>query len=155
MLFRSVTWRAEIGIPGIKSKLTLTDTIIFISALLLGPWAAATLASIDGLARSPRRSKNPRAASALLNMAAMNLSVLGSVLLATAIFGSLPWLVADPGHLDRFVLALGLMAAISYVMNTGLAAISVALVWFSTTMITSTTACVATMPTFASAQITP
>jgi diguanylate cyclase (GGDEF)-like protein/putative nucleotidyltransferase with HDIG domain len=122
-----VTWRAEIWIPGIKSKITLTDTIIFISALLLGPWAAATLASIDGLARSPRSPKNRRAASALLNMAAMNLSVLGSVLLATAIFGSLPWLLADPGHLDRFVLALGLMAAISYALNTGLAAISVAL----------------------------
>src|SRR5215469_3109407 len=55
-----VTWRAEIWIPGIGSKITLSDTFIFICVLMLGPWAAAVLASIDALARSPRGSKNRR-----------------------------------------------------------------------------------------------
>src|ERR1051326_3139004 len=53
-----VTWRAEVRLPGIKSKITLTDTIIFITALLINPWAATTLAAIDGLARSLRNADN-------------------------------------------------------------------------------------------------
>src|SRR5262249_54550251 len=129
--------------------ITLMDTVVFISALLLGPWVAATLASVDGLVCSPRIFKNRRATSILLNMAAMNLSVLGSALLATAVFGHLPLLVADPGHLDRFVLALCLMALVIYAVHTGLAALCLAL-WrrrpvFATWMEHYLWACVASL----------
>jgi diguanylate cyclase (GGDEF)-like protein/putative nucleotidyltransferase with HDIG domain len=113
-----VTWRAEVWIPGIGSKITLTDTFIFIGALLLGPWAAAALASIDGLARSPRGSKSRRAATVALNMAAMNLSVLGASLLAVKIFGRLDALVYDHARLDKLVIALGLIALTDYLINT-------------------------------------
>src|SRR5437660_11343847 len=49
-----LSWRAEVWIPGVRSKITLTDTFVCTAMLLLGPWVAAVLASIDGLARSAR-----------------------------------------------------------------------------------------------------
>ncbi|HKP86296.1 MAG TPA: diguanylate cyclase [Blastocatellia bacterium] len=113
-----VTWRAEVWIPGIGSKITLTDTFIFTGVLLLGPWAAAALASIDGLARSPRGSKNRRVATVALNMSAMNLSVLGASLLAVRIFGPLHVLVYDHSRLDKLAFALGLIALADYLINT-------------------------------------
>jgi diguanylate cyclase (GGDEF)-like protein/putative nucleotidyltransferase with HDIG domain len=113
-----VTWRAEVWIPGVRSKITLTDTFIFIGVLMLGPWAAAVLASIDGLARSPRGSKVKRVVTIGVNMAAMNLAVLGSSLLAEQIFGPLHRLVYDNSRLNEFALALVLIALSNYLINT-------------------------------------
>src|SRR5215467_7292235 len=90
-----VTWRAEVWIPGVGSKITLSDTFIFVSVLLLGPWASAVLASIDGLARSPRGSTKRRFSTAAVNMAAMNLAVLGASIVATATFGPLNNLISE------------------------------------------------------------
>src|SRR4030095_5701499 len=59
-------WRAEVLIPGVHSKITLSDVFICIAILLLGPWAAAALASIDGLARSARGSGKNLGASAMI-----------------------------------------------------------------------------------------
>lgn len=122
-----VTWRAEVWIPGIGSKVTLTDTFIFIGVLLLGPWAATALASIDGLARSPRGSKNRRGATVGINMAAMNLSVLGASLLAVKIFGPLNDLVYGSNRLDKLALALGVIALVNYLINTAIVATCIAL----------------------------
>jgi diguanylate cyclase (GGDEF)-like protein/putative nucleotidyltransferase with HDIG domain len=113
-----LTWRAEIWIPGITSKITLTDTFIFTALLTLSPWAAVVLASIDGLARSPRQSRRMRYATAAVNMAAMNLAVLASAVIAREVFGPLSALVYDGNKLESFALALGLMALINYLVNT-------------------------------------
>src|SRR5204862_341496 len=43
-----LSWRAEVWIPGVRSKITLTDTFVCTAMILLGPWVAAVLASIDG-----------------------------------------------------------------------------------------------------------
>ena len=59
-------WRAEVWIPGVRSKITLTDVFVCIAILMLGPWAAAALASIDGLARSTRGTDKTRGATALV-----------------------------------------------------------------------------------------
>jgi diguanylate cyclase (GGDEF)-like protein/putative nucleotidyltransferase with HDIG domain len=122
-----VTWRAEVWIPGVGSKITLSDTFIFVSVLLLGPWASAVLASIDGLARSPRGSTKRRFSTAAVNMAAMNLAVLGASIVATATCGPLNKLVSEGARLDRLALALGLVALSNYLINTIIVATAVAL----------------------------
>ena len=80
-------YRAEVTIPGVRSKVTLNDTFIFIGALLLGPWAAAILATVDTLAKSPRGAR--RISTVGTNIAAMNLAILSGSLLATRVFGPL------------------------------------------------------------------
>ena len=113
-----LTWRAEVCIPGVSGKITLTDTFIFITVLMLSPWAAVVLASIDGLARSPRNSRRMRYATAAVNMSAMNLAVLASSVVAIEMFGPLSELVYDASRLDRFAMALGVIALINYLINT-------------------------------------
>ena len=122
-----MTWRAEVWIPGVRSKITLTDTFIFIGVLMLGPWAATLIASIDGLAKSPRGAKSMRVATVGVNMAAMNLAVLRrfaacrkscsgrSTALSTTATGS-----------NNFALALGVIALINYLVNTALVALVLA-----------------------------
>jgi diguanylate cyclase (GGDEF)-like protein/putative nucleotidyltransferase with HDIG domain len=121
------TWQGEVRLPGINSKLTLTDAFIFTGALLLGPWAATVLAAIDGLARSTRGVKRKRAVTFGVNMGAMSLSVLGALLLATATFGPLPALLRDPQHVYQFALAAAMTALVNYLLNTAIIAGCIAL----------------------------
>jgi diguanylate cyclase (GGDEF)-like protein/putative nucleotidyltransferase with HDIG domain len=122
-----LSWRAEIWIPGVRSKITLSDTFVCIAILMLGPWAAAVLASIDGLARSRRGSKAHLGATALINMSAMNISVLSASLLAVRLFGPLDRLLYEPNRLDQLVLAIGAITLTNYLINSSLAATAVAL----------------------------
>jgi diguanylate cyclase (GGDEF)-like protein/putative nucleotidyltransferase with HDIG domain len=119
--------RAEIWIPGVRSKITLSDTFICIAILMLGPWAAAVLASIDGLARSPRGNKKNLGATAFINMGAMNIAVLSASLLAVRLFGPLDRLVYDHDRLDQLTVALGAITLTTYLINSGIVAIAVAL----------------------------
>jgi diguanylate cyclase (GGDEF)-like protein/putative nucleotidyltransferase with HDIG domain len=120
-----LTWRAEVSIPGVRSKVSLTDAFIYLGALLLGPWAAAILATLDALAKSPRGAK--RAATVGINIAAMNLAILSGSLLATQLFGPLDRLVYRSDRPHHFALALGLVALVNYLVNTAIVATSVAL----------------------------
>ena len=122
-----LSWRAEIWIPGVRSKITLSDTFVCIAILMLGPWAAAVLASIDGLARSRRGSGENLGATALINMSAMNISVLSASLLAIRLFGPLDRLLWEPDRLDQLVLAIGAITLTNYLINSSLAATAVAL----------------------------
>ena len=110
--------RIEVALPGVGSKLTLADTFIYIGILILSPWAAVILGSIDGLATSFRNSK--RFGTVLINMAAMNLAILGATLTSTQIFGPLDKLVGDSGRLPEFVLAMAVLAGMIYLINTGI-----------------------------------
>jgi len=121
------TWRAEVWIPGVRSKITLTDTFVYIGALMLGPWAASVLASIDGLARSPRGAKAKRLGTVGINMAAMNLAVLASSLLAVEMFGPLDELVYDTARVNEFAFAMLVIALGNYIINTGIIAAAVSL----------------------------
>jgi hypothetical protein len=122
-----VTWQGEVRLPGINSKVTLTDIFIFTGALLLGPWAATTLAAIDGLARSTRGFKKKRPVTFGVNMGAMTLSVLGALLLATSIFGPLPALLRDNQRIYPFIVAAALVALVNYLLNTAIIASCMAL----------------------------
>lgn len=121
-----LSWRAEVWIPGVRSKITLSDTFICIAILMLGPWAAAVLASIDGLARSPRGNKTNLGSTALINMGAMNIAVLSASLLAVRLFGPLDRLLYSNDRLDQLTLAIGVITLTNYLINSSIAATAVA-----------------------------
>jgi diguanylate cyclase (GGDEF)-like protein/putative nucleotidyltransferase with HDIG domain len=121
-----LSWRAEIWIPGVRSKITLSDTFICIAILMLGPWAAAVLASIDGLARSTRGSKKNLGSTAIINMGAMNIAVLSASLFSVRLFGPLDRLVYGQDSLDRLTLAIGVITLTNYLINSSIAATAVA-----------------------------
>jgi diguanylate cyclase (GGDEF)-like protein/putative nucleotidyltransferase with HDIG domain len=131
MLVLAVTmllcWRAEVWIPGVRSKITLTDVFVCIAILMLGPWAAAALASIEGLARSARGNTRSVAATALVNMGAMNIAVLSASLLSVRLFGPLDRLLYESGRLHELALAIGVITLTNYLVNSSLAAAVVAL----------------------------
>jgi diguanylate cyclase (GGDEF)-like protein/putative nucleotidyltransferase with HDIG domain len=122
-----VTWQGEVRLPGISSKVTLTDAFIFTGALLLGPWAATVLAAIDGLARSTRVVRRMRPVTFGVNLGAMSLSVLSALLLATFAFGPLPALLRDNGQVYQFLMAAALAALVNYLLNTAIVAGCIAL----------------------------
>ena len=117
-------WRAEVSIPGVRSTVSLTDAFIYLGALLLGPWAAAILATLDALAKSPRAK---RISTVGINIGAMNLAILSGSLLATQLFGPLDQLVSRGDRFHQFALALGLLALVNYTVNTAIVATSVSL----------------------------
>lgn len=117
--------RIDLRLPGVGSKMTITDTFIYVGVLILNPWAAALLGSIDGLATSLRNVK--RLATAIINMAAMNLAVLGAALVVSKMFGPLNLLVFDNSRLNHFALALAVLALTIYLINTGLVATTLAI----------------------------
>ncbi|HLG12925.1 MAG TPA: HD domain-containing phosphohydrolase [Blastocatellia bacterium] len=125
MVMVLVTWNAEIYIPGVRSKITLSDTFIYVCAFLLGPWAAVALGSVDAMVRSFRGTR--RVATVGINLGAINLSVMAATLAAVGLFGPLDQLVHDGRRLKEFALALGIVALINYLINTGLVATSLAL----------------------------
>lgn len=122
-----LSWRVEVWIPGVRSKITLSDTLICIAILMLGPWAATVLASIDGLARAPRARKTNLAASIFINISSMNVAVLSASLLAVRLFGPLDHLLNREEQLDQLTMAVGVIALANYLINGGLAAMGIAL----------------------------
>jgi diguanylate cyclase (GGDEF)-like protein/putative nucleotidyltransferase with HDIG domain len=120
-------WRAEVLIPGVQSKITLSDVFVCIAILLLGPWAAGALASIDGLARSARGSTKNPGATALINMGSMNIAVISASLLSLRLFGPLDQLLFASDRLHEFALSIGVITLVNYLINSSIAATVVAL----------------------------
>jgi diguanylate cyclase (GGDEF)-like protein/putative nucleotidyltransferase with HDIG domain len=114
-----VTWRTEIWVPAIRSRLTFTDTFIYIGAMMLGPWAASLLASIAEMVCAARDRQTTAYG---FKVAAMNLSVLGSSLLTAGIFGPLDHLVLYSDKLFILPPALASLALFNYLMNTAIVA---------------------------------
>ena len=117
--------RIDLRLPGVGGKMTLTDTFIYISVLILNPWAATVIGSINGLATS---LQNVRLLLTVgINMASINLAVLGASLLTQSMVGPLDQLVYDDGRLDQFIIALGVLALFIYLINTGVIATALSL----------------------------
>ena len=121
-------WRAEVWIPGVRSKITLIDTLVCITMFLLGPWAAAVVASIDGLARSARGNRKTMGMTALINMGAMNIAVLSASLLSVKLFGPLDRLFYGRHQLQSLALAIGVITLTNYLVNSSIAATVIAVV---------------------------
>ncbi|HYL99096.1 MAG TPA: HD-GYP domain-containing protein, partial [Blastocatellia bacterium] len=112
---------SDVRIPGVRSKITLTDTFIYVGVIILGPWGATILGSIDGIVRSHRVAK--RLGTLGINMSAMNLAALASSLITGALFGPLDRLAREPVRLDELVMWLCSIGLIVYAVNTGIVAL--------------------------------
>ncbi|HKG22723.1 MAG TPA: HD-GYP domain-containing protein, partial [Blastocatellia bacterium] len=117
--------RIDVRLPGASGKMTLTDTFIYIGVLILNPWAATVIGSINGLATCMRNVRHLLTVG--INMASMNLAVLGASLLTQSLFGPLDQLVYNEGRLDEYIVTLGVLALFIYLINTGIIATALAL----------------------------
>ncbi|HXG63992.1 MAG TPA: diguanylate cyclase [Blastocatellia bacterium] len=112
------TWRADLWAPTERSRSFLTNTLVFISMLVLGSWAATVLASVGGLARYTGRDES--AATLGRDAAALNLAALGAATLTAATFGPLDQLVSAGNRLEELAIAMALASVVYYLINAGI-----------------------------------
>jgi hypothetical protein len=116
--------RIFVKIPGVKGKVSVSDTFIFLSILLFGGEAGIILAGADALISSLRFSKLKLVIS--FNTAANLVSTFVTVWTVRFLFGSIDTL-AHNDISSQFVVALSVMALMQYLINSGLIATGVAL----------------------------
>jgi diguanylate cyclase (GGDEF)-like protein/PAS domain S-box-containing protein len=115
--------RITIKLPGVKSHVSISDTLIFLCVLLISGEAAILLAAAEAFAASLRCSRKTR--THLFNMAVMGGSTFCTVWVLRLLLGGTP----DLKHIFSadFVVALSVMALVQYACNSMLVAVSVAL----------------------------
>ncbi|HKR58179.1 MAG TPA: diguanylate cyclase [Pyrinomonadaceae bacterium] len=124
--------RVTIEIPRAKGHISVSDTFVFLTLLLFGGKAAVLLAATEALTSSHRFSKKPIVA--LFNAGVMACST--GVTAAVVHFGFGPLTLLWNSNSPNLIVALCAMALVQYVLNSGLVAISAALmldqpVWFT------------------------
>jgi diguanylate cyclase (GGDEF)-like protein/putative nucleotidyltransferase with HDIG domain len=107
--------RIDIGFAKDKTAVNLSDTFIFISALLFGTHAAVVLAGVEAAACTLQIDK--RRSRVLFNAAVMSLSIFAGSFSTTASLGGPAALASSP---LRLALAAGMLALIHFGLNTAL-----------------------------------
>jgi signal transduction histidine kinase/ActR/RegA family two-component response regulator len=111
-----------IKIPQFGSHISVSDTFIFLTLLLYGCEAAILMAATEALFSSFRSAYCRKASTVLFNWACAAWSTCVTAYSLSYFFGD-PVLL-NAGHLSaRFVSAVGLMALVQYVTNSGVVAI--------------------------------
>jgi signal transduction histidine kinase/ActR/RegA family two-component response regulator len=118
-----VTSRVTVIIPRVKSSVSVSDTLIFLTMLLYGGEAAILLNAAESGLTSCRHSKSKLTIA--YNAGALAVATLATVLALRLCYGS--EMFAGWGHGGRFVTAVCLMALVQYAANTGLVALGYAL----------------------------
>ena len=115
-----VTSRVSIPIPGVRAKISVSDTLVFLTLLLYGGEAAIILASAEALISSFFTTK--KNSVRLFNAATMAASTFLTVWTLRLLLGGDP----DPnrGFTADFVIAICAMAIVQYVVNSALVAIA-------------------------------
>ena len=109
--------RIDIGIPRTSGIVTTSETFLFISVLLYGTHPSVVMAAVDAaICTLLDKGKSKRV---LFNVGAASLSVFVSSTCVTLVFGELRALVPD---LSMLIMAAGMLSALYYVLNTGIAA---------------------------------
>jgi signal transduction histidine kinase/CheY-like chemotaxis protein len=116
----AVSSSVAVRIPYVTGRITVTDTLIFLTMLLYGGEPAVLLAAADGLCSSLRISRKPR--TILFNMGVMACSTFLTVSALRLCFGPLTDLTAA-GFSANFISAVCLMALVQYIANSGLIAV--------------------------------
>jgi len=116
--------RAHVSIPGVSSNISVSDTFILLSILLLGGEAAIIIAAGDAVSTSLRIAKTKL--TLFFNVAVYILSTFLTVWTLRLAFGSIEAL-SEPGYHQSFLAALCLMALVQYVTNSGMVAVGAAL----------------------------
>jgi HD-GYP domain-containing protein (c-di-GMP phosphodiesterase class II) len=123
-----VTGAFTIKLPGVNSKISLSDTLICINLVLFGPAAGTLTAALDGIIGSARaKTVSRRLEFALFNGSSMALSAFLGGLAFSSLIGK-PMLYHDPiTPIGSLLPALALLALVYYFANSTFVAIIVAL----------------------------
>lgn len=116
--------RIYVQIPRITSKISVSDTFIFLTVLLYDGEAAILLSTIEAFCTTLRFSKRPHIL--LFNSGVSAYSTFLSVLIMRFLFGSITALPHGE-YSSNFITALGVMALVQYISNSGSVAVAVAL----------------------------
>jgi signal transduction histidine kinase/CheY-like chemotaxis protein len=112
--------RVAVPIPHVSGRITVSDTLIFLTALLYGGEAAVLLAAIEGFCSSLWISK--KTIIIIFNSAVLACSTFVTVWALRLCFGEIVR-ITDSGYTANFLVAMCLMALVQYVTNTGLIAV--------------------------------
>ncbi|HEX8131758.1 MAG TPA: ATP-binding protein [Pyrinomonadaceae bacterium] len=112
--------RIAVPIPRVSGRITVSDTLIFLTMLLYGGEAAILLAAIEGLCSSIWISK--KTITIIFNSAVLACSTFVTVWVLRLCFGEIVR-ITDSGYTANFLVAMCVMALIQYVTNSGLIAI--------------------------------
>jgi diguanylate cyclase (GGDEF)-like protein len=115
-----ITARIAVQIPSINYHITVSDTLIFLTLLLYGGYAAVLLAVLDGLRSSARISRKPT--TILFNASVMAISTLATAITVRLCFGTMLGL-PPRGFSATFISSVSVMALVQYLANTGLVAL--------------------------------
>ncbi|HEX8774516.1 MAG TPA: ATP-binding protein, partial [Pyrinomonadaceae bacterium] len=113
-----------VQIPGITSKISVSDTFIFLTLLLYDGESAILLSAAEALFTTVRFSRKPR--TLLFNAANMACSTFFTVQVIRYFFGSITGLV-NGEYSSTFITALGVMAFVQYISNSGCVAVAASL----------------------------
>jgi len=116
--------RIVVPIPRLSSQISVSDTFVFVILLLYGGPAAVLVASTEAFVSSLRFSRRPQ--TVLFNWGCSSLSVFITSSILSRAFGDIVRLPTR-AFSTTFLVALGSMALIHYVSNSGIVAIGTAL----------------------------
>ncbi len=111
--------RVAVPIPHVSGRITVSDTLIFLTMLLYDGEAAILLAAVEGVCSSLWISK--KTITIIFNSAVLACSTFVTVWALRLCYGEIVR-INDSGYTANFLVALCLMALVQYISNTGLIA---------------------------------
>jgi len=108
-----------VRIPRVSGRITVSDTLVFLTLLLYGGPAAVMLSALEGVYASLRISRKP--ITILFNAAVLSLSTFLTAAALRALFGAAD--LAGDLYSPSALVAVFVMAFVQYAANTGLIAI--------------------------------
>ena len=115
-----ISSQIAVRIPRVSGRITVSDTLIFLTMLLYGGEAAILLSAVDGVCSSLPITRKVR--TILFNVGMLTSSTGLTVLALHTLFGPLTGIVR-PDYSADFILAICVMALVQYVTNTVLIAV--------------------------------
>ncbi|HKG14399.1 MAG TPA: ATP-binding protein [Pyrinomonadaceae bacterium] len=114
-----VSSHVAVRIPRVSGRITVSDTLIFLTLLLYGGPAAVMLSALEGVYASLRISRKPQ--TILFNSAVLALSTFLTAAALRALFGPVDF--AHDDYSPYALAAIFVMALVQYAANTGLIAV--------------------------------
>jgi signal transduction histidine kinase/ActR/RegA family two-component response regulator len=108
-----------VRIPRVSGRITVSDTLVFLTLLLYGGPAAVMLSALEGVYASLRISRKPL--TILFNSAVLALSTFLTAMALRGLFGAAD--LAGNDYSPSALLAVFVMALVQYAANTGLIAV--------------------------------
>ncbi len=114
-----ISSHVAVRIPRVSGRITVSDTLIFLTLLLYGGAAAVLLSALEGVYASLRISRKP--VTILFNAAVLAVSTFFTAMALRALFGTAD--LAGHDYSAYSLAAVFVMALVQYVTNTGLIAV--------------------------------